>query len=307
SISADVPAVAIPAMPVVPAVPAPVVVPAPVATPPPVVPAPAPSGQPMASVIWRDGANVRTGPGSNTIIVKLAFNTALVILDVQPEPNSAYRWVKITLPTGGEGWMREDTLRYNASAASLGLTKADLYPPPMASCWWVRGFVGPLPEHTGWDLGAKTGEPITCGPLGGLVIKSLACAKCTPERPSVKEYGIQVGDASIFTDASWNFGYGHYIIVRYLNEHLPASTQQALTKRGLGGMHLYCMYAHLNSRAVEAGQPLAPNTVIAGCGDTGNSEATHLHLEMRASANANDSNFAGMKKNLLDPGLLFSR
>jgi murein DD-endopeptidase MepM/ murein hydrolase activator NlpD len=80
-----------------------------------------------------------------------------------------------------------------------------------------------------------------------------------------------------------------------------------LTNRGLSGVHLYCIYAHLNSRAVNDGQPLAANTTIAGCGDSGNSEATHLHLEMRASANPNDNNWAGMKKNLLDPGLLFSR
>jgi murein DD-endopeptidase MepM/ murein hydrolase activator NlpD len=294
SISADV------QTPVVPTPP-----PAPVATPPPVTSTS--SAAPTAYVNARDGANVRSGPGITfSTVTRINRNTALPILAVQQEAGGPFRWVKVALPTGGEGWMREDTLRFDASAAPLGLTQPDLYPAPMADRWWVRGYDGP-DGHWGWDFGARTGEPVLAGPSGGLVIRSAACARCTPDRPSFKHYNIPLSDPTALNDPAWNFGYGHYVIVRYLNEQLPASTRQALVSRGLGGAHLYCMYAHLDSRVVSDGQMAAAGAVIGGCGDTGNSEATHLHLEMRASTNPNDTNWAGMKKNLLDPGLLFYR
>ncbi|MBC8097814.1 MAG: hypothetical protein H7Y11_00085, partial [Armatimonadetes bacterium] len=54
-------------------------------------------------------------------------------------------------------------------------------------------------------------------------------------------------------------------------------------------------------------QTLAPNARLGSLGNTGNSEGPHLHLEVRASLNPNDTNWAGMFKNLQDPILLFRR
>lgn len=276
--------------------------------PPPTPPAvPTPPAAPTAFTNMRDGTNVRSGPGTGfAAVARLERGAALRILDVQREAGGQFRWVKVALPAGGDGWIREDLLRFAPSAASLGLTRPDLYPAPMSDCWWVRGFEG-LQGHWGWDFGARTGEPITCGPQGGHVIKAQACARCTPDRPSFKHHNIPLGSSSALNDPGWNFGYGHYVIVQYLNEQLPASSRQELASRGLEGAHLYCMYAHLDRFSVRDGQALTPNAVIGACGDTGNSEATHLHLEVRASRTANDANWAGMKANLLDPGILFSR
>jgi murein DD-endopeptidase MepM/ murein hydrolase activator NlpD len=255
----------------------------------------------------RDGANVRSGPGSShALITKLPRNTETTVLEVKPDQGGgALRWVRIRAGTL-EGWMREDLLRFDASVVSFGLAQPGLYPASMNDRWWVRGYEGPQ-GHWGWDWGARVGEPVLCGPFGGLVIKSVECSRCTPDRPSFKEHGLQLGDSRGLSDPAWNFGYGHYVIVRYLNDHLPQATKQALAVAGLAGAHIYVIHAHLNSRAVGDNQQLQPNALIGTCGDTGNSEAAHLHLEMRASMNPNDVNWAGMKKNLLDPTILFYR
>lgn len=255
----------------------------------------------------RDGANVRSGPGSsNALITKLPRNTEAIVLEVRPDQaGGALRWVRIRAGAV-EGWMREDVLRFDGSVASFGLAQPGLYPAPMNERWWVRGYEGPQ-GHWGWDWGARVGEPVLCGPFGGLVIKSLECSRCTPDRPSFKEHGLPLSDPRGLSDPAWNFGYGHYVIVRYLNEHLPQAAKQALAVQGLAGAHIYVIYAHLNSRVVSDNQQLPPNAPVGTCGDTGNSEAPHLHLEMRASLNPADVNWAGMKKNLLDPTILFYR
>lgn len=289
------------AAPVIPAAPA-AVAPTPAAAPAPVV-----RGVPTGYVNMRDGANVRSGPGSsNALIQKLSRNTAVTVSEVKPDQaGGALRWVRIS-SNGLDGWMREDVLRFDASASALGLTQPDLYGASMVDRWWVRGYEGPQ-GHWGWDWGARVGEPVICGPQGALVVRSVACAKCTAAQPSFKEYGLPLSDSRGLNDPAWNFGYGHYVIVRYLNEQLPESTKRALSNLNLGGAHIFAIHAHLNSRSVNDGQTLAPGATIGTCGDTGNSEAAHLHLELRASRNANDTNWAGMKPNLLDPTMLYSR
>ncbi|MBK8024452.1 MAG: M23 family metallopeptidase [Chloroflexi bacterium] len=73
----------------------------------------------------------------------------------------------------------------------------------------------------------------------------------------------------------------------------------------MSGAHLYAIYAHLSAIQVSEGLDLPPNTVIGTCGNTGNSTASHLHLEIRASFNASDPNWTGMRPNLMDPGVLY--
>ncbi len=300
--AAIAPTPSIPAAPAAPAAPAPVP-----AAPPAPAAAPTPSAIPTGYVNMRDGANVRSGPGSsNALVTKLARNTETTVLEVKPDQGGGVlRWVRIRAGTV-EGWMREDVLRFDGSVASFGLAQPGLYPASMKDRWWVRGYEGPQ-GHWGWDWGARVGEPVLCGPFGGLVVKSVECSRCTPDRPSFKEHGLPLGDSRGLSDPAWNFGYGHYVIVRYLNEHLPQFARQSLAAAGLLGAHIYVIYAHLNSRAVSDNQQVAANAIIGTCGDTGNSEAAHLHLEMRASMNPADTNWAGMKKNLLDPTILFYR
>jgi murein DD-endopeptidase MepM/ murein hydrolase activator NlpD len=254
----------------------------------------------------RDGANTRSGPGTTFAkLIRATRGATFTVTEARREASGEYMWARGNLD-GSDIWMREDLLALDGDLEHFGLGFNDSYPAPMASRWWVRGFTGGGPgEHWGWDFGAATGEPILAGPKGGTVVVSLECTKCAGGR-SFKDYGIPLSDGGALSDPAWNFGYGHYVIVRYMNADLPKSTQDALAARGLAGAHLFAMYAHLDQRRAEVGQTVGPNTVIGTCGDTGNSEATHLHLEVRAGRNPNDS-WAAMKSNLLDPGILFRR
>jgi Peptidase family M23 len=299
-----------PAAPPAPAAPVPAPRPdVPVAPAAPTVPAGATiaKGLCTAIVIMRDGANARSAPTTTgALVFKAPRDASFKIEQVrQGDGGDTFKWVNGTLQ-GQKVWMREDVLRYEGDTEFYGLGKPDLYPAPMKNRWWVRGFTGVNPgDHWGWDFGAATGEPIFCGPKGGLVTASVECVKCAGGK-SFKNFGIPLSNPSALGDPAWNFGYGHYVIVRYMNEILPESSKQLLAQKGLAGGHLFAMYAHLDSRTVNAGVTLGPNALVGTCGDTGNSEATHLHLEVRASTNPNEA-WPNMKKNLLDPVILFGR
>lgn len=315
-------------LPAQPAAPAPPVATSPTPAPAPAAPGPAPSapapapapvpttppppapvrGVLTAIVDMRDGANSRSIPSTKgAIILRQPRDTRFMVDEVRiSEDNDGLRWVRGTIGAS-KAWMREDVVRFEGDLKAFGLGENDRYKSPMRS-WWIRGFkLNNQPDdHWGWDLGAAVGEPILCGPNGGLVIASLECAKCGGGR-SVRAAGLNVGDPNVLNDPGWNFGYGHYVIVRYLSEQLPESTRQALTRRGLAGAHLFVMYAHCHTRDVQPGVTLAPNQRVATCGDSGNSEAPHLHLEVRASLNANEKTWFNMRSNLLDPTILFNR
>lgn len=265
----------------------------------------------IAYTVMRDGVNVRSGPGTSfDKVARLAHNTRLDVLEVQPEAGGAYQWLQVGWP-GQTGWIREDLLRYAGQDCvphNLGY-QPDHYPAPMTAggYWWVRGFTGPQPNHPGWDLGAVQGEPILAGPSGGRVITSFQASKATLSKPSVLDHGIALGSSSIFSDPGWGYGFGHYLVVRYLNEQLPASTQAELESIGRAGWHVFCMYAHLHTRSVEANVDLTPGQQIGTCGTTGNSEAPHLHLEIRIHRDANETSFGRMLTGLKDPVLLFNK
>jgi murein DD-endopeptidase MepM/ murein hydrolase activator NlpD len=178
--------------------------------------------------------------------------------------------------------------------------------------WWVRGYNMPpnkdtnLVDHDGWDLGAQTGEPLYAGPNGGTVVKVNDCAKCTPDKPSTLMWGYQLGDTSIYSDPGWGNGYGTYLIIGYSNDQLPQSTRTLLASKGYPGGAIFVMYAHMASRAVQNG-PLTPGQQIGACGNTGNSEAAHLHLEIRAAPTAQFPGWPQIRKGVMDPVALFKR
>ncbi len=305
------PAPAVPVAPAAPAVPAVPVAPAAPAAPTPGVP----QGAPTAIIKTQGAANTRVGPGSsfNRTGITLPRHGRYPLLEVQREAaGQQYRWFKLN-QNGQFLWIREDLVTYEGDTTALGLP-ADLYPSPMKeNYWWVRGWnIAPnkdatLPDHDGWDQGAATGEPMYCGPKGGLVVKSFQCVKCTADRPSTLMNGYSLGDPAIYTDPGWGNGYGNYIIVRYTNDLLPVSTRDVLAARGFAGGHIFVMYAHLNTRLVETGTQLAPGQQISTCGNTGNSEATHLHLEIRASRSADFTGWATIRSGVMDPVALFRR
>ncbi len=259
------------------------------------------------------GINVRPGPGSvhNPPLGKLPYLTVCEVHEVRAEDNNAtrFRWIRMT-GGGLSGWVREDFVRFDGDFETIGLGKRDAYPAPLANSWWVRDFdnmQGSSTYHLGWDFGAAVGEPVLAGPNGGVVHSLGRCTKCTPSQPSTVSQGLGLGNTAVFSDPAWGFGYGNYVVVRYLNEQLPESTRQLLANRGMSGSHMFVVYAHLNTIDTQPAKALAPNERIGTVGNTGNSEAEHLHLEIRAWPDANETSFGKMQRNILDPVLLFRR
>lgn len=296
-----------------PPAPAPVTPPAPAPAPAP-IPAPAPPAVPsipIATVIGKTGINLRDAPVTGNIKGRLDFGAQLKIVGGQPQGGTSnYVWARVESALG-VGWVRNDYLSISGDASAFGLSKGDEFPAPMAKDWWVRGFnENQNPNealHLGWDFGADVGEPVLSAPVRGLVIRVYNCTRCTPAQPSTLSQGLSLGDTRVFSDPAWGFGYGNAVMVRYLNADLPASTRNRLAARGWGAAHVYVMYAHLDKISVAARQEIAPGTPVGTCGNTGNSEAPHLHLEVRASLNADDPNWSAMRPRLLDPVVAFLR
>lgn len=257
------------------------------------------------------GVNVRAGSSTDfPVVLRMPLGAISPALDVQPQADGGdYQWVKVTYE-GQEGWIREDLLHFEgADCVGHGLLIPDLYAAPMklGRYWWVRGFTGAQPKHPGWDLGANRGEPVLASPKGGVVITAFRAPKVTADKPRTLDHGLSLGDPSIFSDAGWGFGYGHYVIVRYAHDLLPAATQAELAARGFAGAAISVIYAHLNSVDVAQGATVTAGQPIGTCGTTGNSEAEHLHLEIRAHQNASETSWARMSSGLMDPGVLFTR
>jgi murein DD-endopeptidase MepM/ murein hydrolase activator NlpD/uncharacterized protein YraI len=274
------------------------------------IPTVIPSGPPMGKIIGNTGVNLRAAPISGNVLGRLDYLSSVRILSGQPQGGTSnYIWANVESPKG-RGFVRADYLSITGDGSAFGLSKGDEYPAPMKNYWWVRGFnlnQNPgEPEHLGWDFGGKVGEPIVAGPSGGVVVRTLVCTKCTAEKPSSFQQGFKIGDPAVFSHEGWGFGYGTFVIVRYDNPILPQSTRDRLASRGLGGAHLFALYGHLASFNVSVGQTIAPGGLIGVCGNTGNSEAPHLHLEVRAGHNPND-NWSLLRPNLLDPSVLFLR
>lgn len=278
-------------------------------------PAPKPTGAPTAIVMGQSASRLRRGPSTTFDLAgTIPRGTAVPILAVQQEnAGQKYRWFKVSFQ-GQEVWIREDNVTYTGDTSALGLP-TDLYPAPMgANRYWVRGFNVPpnidatIVEHDGWDLGAQVGEAMFCGPKGGLVVQSFQCKKCTPDHPSAVPPGGSAGDPSVLSDPDWGFGYGNYIIIRYLNEQLPDSTKALLAQRGFPGGHLFVMHAHMDQRLIQAaGVTLPGGAQIGTCGNTGNSEGPHLHLEVRAAKDPTFTRWAVLKPGLMDPVVLYTR
>ncbi|GAB4476750.1 MAG: hypothetical protein Kow00124_19160 [Anaerolineae bacterium] len=252
-------------------------------------------------------ARVRSGPNvTHSILTQMQPGTEVEIRGVREQDDGGpYRWVRVQFG-GHEGWSRSDNFVFTGECGDLSLPVPgdDLYPAPMKAYRWVRGFTG-SDGHRGWDLAFDIGTPVYCGPKGGLVVRCHLCTKCTPDKPSTTDHGLPLSDPQVFADAAWGWGFGHHVIVRYLHDQLPASTQRKLAAASLPGWHLYVTYAHLNSIEVDLNQQLTGETVIGTLGNTGNSTGPHLHIEVRAW---NDVRMGPwLRTRLLEPDILFRR
>lgn len=256
---------------------------------------------------------MRSGSGvGHAEVTMVPYKTQVEILGVKKDDDarSRLRWVNINA-NGKVGWSREDFLRLNGGDyQSHGLGFFDAFPSPTVNTWWVRDYnLDPnfAFVHYGWDLAGDVGEPIYAPPSGGKVVVASLCKACTAAKPNAQAHGFKTGDTTIINSPDWNYGYGHMVAIRVLNEKLPASTQAELTKRNLTGYHLYIIYAHMNSIDVQAGIELEPGQRLGTLGNTGNSEGAHLHLEVRAWNNPNETSLGASFRNHMTPAVVFRR
>jgi hypothetical protein len=234
-----------------------------------------------------------------------------------------YQWLKLQLPGGGEGWVRNDlvaiqgecgqfgygtvaayTLAASLTRASGGTMGSGLFRQPVQSGIQTGDFSG---DHLGWDI-APDGMPISSGPIAAAVVRAHRAMKCTPSMPSCYRRNMTQAERDpIFNDPGWGWGYGNHVILRYDHNSLPASTRQRLGQLGKAGQHIFAVYAHMREITVALG-PMLPNSMIGMVGTTGYATGPHLHLELRSSGNTAAvgplMGWATVAPSL-DPGILF--
>lgn len=272
------------------------------------------TGTPRIIVRGRNGMNLRAQASTNTdALTRLPYQTELEIQATKPgdDIGDPFSWIQVNY-NGQVGWVREDFVRLSGDYTQFDLGPTDRYPAPVDGGWWVRDFnidennTQFIDFHKGWDIGANVGEPVLAGPRGGVVTASQFCRECGSEAASALDRGFSLNAAQVLESEAWNYGYGHYVAVRYDNDLLPESTQQLLQARNLGGAHLFVVYAHLQEIAVGGGQQLEPGQPIGTLGNSGNSSGPHIHLEVRAGQDP-DAPFYSLAANLLTPKVLFTR
>jgi murein DD-endopeptidase MepM/ murein hydrolase activator NlpD len=270
-------------------------------------------GPATGTCMGASGVSVRSAPtteGNNRIGRLQRKQTVEIIDSAKGQDDPSFMWAKVKFD-GKEGWCRSDYLRLSGSFEQFNLGHEDRYPNPAPESTWSRGWdtdgsrFGA--KHDGWDHAGVTGAPLLAGPNGGEVVLKKFCQRCTDQGFSVTQRGFSVGSSQVLSDQGWNFGYGHYVIVRYDHEILPDSTKAELKERGFGGGHLFVMYAHMHDMFVDTGDTLTPNQQLGTMGNSGNSTGTHLHLEVRAGTDAAEKNWWKLKNGLMTPEVLFLR
>ncbi len=147
-------------------------------------------------------------------------------------------------------------------------------------------------RHKGVDyVSPASGAPIVASG-DGVVFSSERCGVCTPDRPNWTAHGITIAAATaqgLFSKPSqWNYGFGNLVIVRYEFNALPVRARTALSARGYQNGYAYVFYAHLQDIFVNAGARVTAGQQIGTLGNSGNSTAPHLHLEVRLGRDTRD-------------------
>lgn len=263
-------------------------------------PAPAPQ-----IIVDLDSVNVRADPTTASAILGQMFKgqtatVSTVSIDAANAiaPNGhAYLWYHLV----NGGYVREDVVRkmgdwaLNAPSAPVMIPAPALLPLPVRGILTNDHHTDGAHVHLGWDLSAPLGTPVLASEQG-FVLWVKRCVPCGNE-------GKSRTDTGVLSDPAWNYGYGNYLVVRYREGVLPATTQQAYP-----GQHAFVMYAHLQSFSVSEERVLVrAGQEIAKLGSSGNSTGPHLHLEVRLSNLTNPSSWDSIRGGLVDPGVLFAR
>ncbi len=255
------------------------------------------------------GANMRDKPTleGSVVLTKLAMGDSAPVSDMA-EDSADFTWYHIEA-SGQKGWVREDNVRTNLQPAPAPNQRGAKYALPVPARNFTSAYdptgktIGYV--HTGWDYADAVGTPVLATGIG-TVVKIAHCAECGPAGISSVDKGYLRGDSRILNDEKWNYGYGHYVIMRYDWADLPDSTKQWLAAMGWNAANAFVMYAHLSEIKAKINALVAPGTVLGLMGNSGNSTGSHLHLEVRYSSDINPSWYK-LTNRIADPVTLFNK
>lgn len=281
------------------------------------------------ATITANNVNLRTGPGTSFQLqgqVHTGASGTLLERHKSCDPAYPEEWYRLRFdPDNREAWMYSRYARLDdapgpvPAVAAVGASGSmtikpppvtvyvaptidSLYPAPVHYDTMTNGFTA---GHLGWDFAGSLGNPVVSGPFGGTCILASYCQKCGPAAVSALKPGEKPGNSAVLNDSAWNYGYGHYVIVRYDNAVLPESTQHWLATKGWTGYHAFVMYAHLKSFSIRQGDTFAGIQTLGAMGTSGNSDGPHLHLELRFGPKAEASWWVRLRPFLANPGVLF--
>lgn len=282
-----------------------------------------PTGGPTCSATIRaDLVEVKVRAEPSILSEKLSFlsaSTPITIFTVKPGTDGGgFRWVLMTAnDTSGRpisGFVREDLITFDANCNVFGLTTAMVlnpadpndtnrtqrFPPPMAAYRITQKFGNA--GHRGTDLGVAVGTPVLASG-NGVVTKVVQCTRCTESKPNFASQGVPDWDANAIKDPAWGFGFGNYVIVRYAWADMPNIMRNHMSTMGLTNGFAYVIYAHLSRLDVTPGNAVRTSAQLGLSGNTGNSTGPHLHLEVRVSMSANETDL--VSRQVMDPAHLY--
>lgn len=248
-----------------------------VITPDPITPTP-PTTQPCVAQTGLSSASVRALPTVNSDRLGTITNTQQLPVRNVTEPQSdGFRWVEITF-NGQAGFVRGDLVSLIGDCSAFNNT--GLLPRPISGII-TQGFRPPTnPSHSGIDIGTDGNFLKLITPIPAMVDRAMTCANCQGNPPNIFT-NDPVEISRIFNDADWGFGYGNHIILRFDFDDLPSVAQEQMLRAGAtSSMSVFALYAHLSEMRVSLGLTIAAGMVFGVTGNTGFSQAPHLHLEV---------------------------
>ena len=221
------------------------------------------------------------GTGSGEIMIMTAGTEVERISDEAPAADG-YTWYHLQA-SGRIGWAASEWLaegecpEFVPTTGGFGIVVS---PNTGLGTPWMGQIMNCQREpctHYGVDVISGVYDSNLYSPWAGRVVQYNRCDGC-PE-----------GDGNTFSAASpmaeqYNFGYGATMIVEYAHADLSAQELANLASLGVAlqsGQSLYLMYTHLDRDLTDAenGEFLDQGDVAAVMDNSGNSEATHVHVE----------------------------
>lgn len=240
-------------------------------------PGQAPSTTGCVAMIGPQTANVRAQPSTSAKSLGQApKNTPYKVKEVTDAQADGFTWIEIDF-NGQSGFVRSDLAMLQGDCVAF--TNDDRLPQPVAVRITQGYRPANNPQHFGLDFGSPEGSELRMA-IPAKVVRAHFCDNCTGKPPNIVP-STNEQRQQIFRDPRWGWGYGHHVIVSHDFKDLPATTRSHILNMGGNDQwKVFVLYAHLSRMDVQVNQTLPAGSRIGLTGNTGNSTAQHLHMEV---------------------------